>query len=141
MCSVWRAGWRQSGPEVSWPEWAPSLSEPLTSQTPVSSQPEQISEGRTQTLINLLRRTHPESYHNGCSDAVFHLVLLQPVGQVLCGAAVVEWGSESVKDFFFGPFQSFVDPVQFTGQICSSGIVLNGGYGGWGGSKTVINKL
>lgn len=67
-----------------------------------------------------------------------HLKLLQPVGQVLCGAAVLQRGSESSPDLFFALFKVSVDPVQLTGQVCSSGTPWRTVYRDWGRAKTMI---
>ena len=48
-----------------------------------------------------------------------HLMLLHSVCQVLGGVALIQWGPQSVQDFFFTVIQGFVDLVYFSDELCS----------------------
>lgn len=63
--------------------------------------------------------------HDAATEGVshVHLVLLQPVLQVLGRVAVVQRCSESTQGLFLALIEGTVDLVYFTGKFYSSGIL------------------
>lgn len=69
-----------------------------------------------------------------------HLVVPLFVIQVLYRTATVQWGPQSVQNFFFTPVQSFVDPVHVTEDICSFGIVWRTLHNNWSGTERKVHS-